>query len=227
MPTSSGHVAVATRTSTWAGASSSAMRRIRPRSCGVTVWCTSTVARCASRPRNSIDGGVLGGRRDLLAEEREQLDGLVVAENQRVADDRVAALVQARQQRIVLFGEIDAEQRRQQAAQPEVLEQHDLAAAHAAAGGDVERQRQPAPRAMPARQRWCGAQPLAPPVSRQRRVRRPRRSTRRATRDSLRARRPERSAGARARCDPRAASARPRSSRGSARGSPRGVARGR
>ena len=115
------------------------------------------------------DGRVLGRRRHFLAEEREQLDGLVVAEDQRVADDRVAALMQARQERIVRFREIDAEQRGEKPAQPEVLEQHDLAAAYAAAGGHVQRQREAAPRAMPARQRRCGAQPFAPARRRERR----------------------------------------------------------
>ena len=162
MPTSSGHVAVATRTSTWAGASSSAMRRIKPevlRRHGLVHEHRGAVR----EPAEELDdGGVLGRGGDLLAEQREQLDGLVVAEDQRVADDRVAALVQPGQQRVVRFGEIDAEQRGEQPAQPEVLEQHDLAAAHAAAGGHVERQRQAAPRAVPARQRRRGAQPVAP-----------------------------------------------------------------
>ena len=205
MPTSSGHVAVATRTSTWAGASSSAMRRIKPRSCGVTFWCTSTVARCARRPRNSTTAAFSAAVATSSRKSASSSTVSVVAEDQRVADDRVAALMQPRQERIVRLGQIDAEQRREQPAQPEVLEQHDLAAAHAAAGGDVERQRQAAPRAMPARQRGRGAQPFAPPRRRQAGFEGDADPAGRAIRGWLPGRPAAWSAGARARCDPRAA----------------------
>ena len=87
MPTSSGQVAVATLTSTCAGDSSSAMRRIRPRSCGVTVWWTSTGRAMGETSEELEHRGVLGRRRHLGAKEREQLHGLGVAEHQRVADD--------------------------------------------------------------------------------------------------------------------------------------------
>ncbi len=65
--------------------------------------CTSTVARCARRRVEGEHRVVLGCRSATsLAEQRQQLDAFAVAEQQRVADDRIAALVQARQQRVVL-----------------------------------------------------------------------------------------------------------------------------
>ena len=80
--------------------------------------------------------------------------------------------MQAGQQRVVLLGEIDAEQRREQAAQAEMLEQHDLTATHATAGGKVEGEAQAAASAVPTRQRRCRAQPLAPPLRRHHRFER-------------------------------------------------------
>ena len=113
-----------------------------------------------------------------------------------------------RQQRVVLVGEVDAEQRGEQAAQPEILDQHDLAAAHAAAAGNIERQRQPAPGAVQARQRGAARS--------QRRRRSAGSAGSKATpiqpaepvQMLLRERSPDRSAGARRPRDPRAASAR-------------------
>ena len=64
---------------------------------------------------------------------------MLVAEKQRVADKRVAARDHPGQQRIVLVGEIGPEDRRERAAQPEVLEDDDLAARHGAAGRELDR----------------------------------------------------------------------------------------
>jgi hypothetical protein len=110
MPTSSGQVAVATCTSTWAGASSSTMRRSRPRSCGSTLWCTSTSARNASLVVESQNRRALGARNQLVAEQCQQFDAFGFAENQGIADHRIAADDQAWQKRVVFDVEVHAEQ---------------------------------------------------------------------------------------------------------------------
>ena len=115
-------------------------------------------------------GVTLGARNHFVAEQRQQLDPLGLAEDQGVADHRVAADQQAGHQRVVLDVEIHAQQGAHQAAQPKAFEHHDLAAAHATVGGDVERQAQAAAGAVVARQIARAQQPFAPAVFGQRRV---------------------------------------------------------
>ena len=96
-----------------------------------------------------------------LAVQRHELGARLVAQHQRVAHHRIAADLQARQQRVVFIGEVHTEQRGEQAAQAEVFQHHHLTTTHAAAGGHVQREREPAARAVPARQLGRGLQPGA------------------------------------------------------------------
>ena len=111
-----------------------------------------------------LDGG------DLLAKQREQLQRFGLAQDQGFADDRVAADGEPRQQRVRVVAEVDAEERGEEATQPEALDQDDLATGHAAVACNIERQLQPAPGAVQARQRRRGGEPATAPFRGQSRI---------------------------------------------------------
>ena len=119
---------------------------------------TRTSARCASRSKNASTAARSARGLDLGAERGEDLAPRGVAEDQRVADEAVAGRREAERQRIVLVGEVGAEDGGEGSAQAEALQRR--------------RSRRASPRRRPAPRcphRCADRQPTAPASAARRR----------------------------------------------------------